>query len=70
MALGCGVKVTNRLLLASRLFKTKQQFLLLANEEANPHILRIIEYYNREALTNYDRALLAMVARHPLPNNQ
>ena len=70
MALGCGVKVTNRLILASRQFKTKQQFLLRSNEEANPHILRVIEYYNREALTNFDRALLAMIARHPLPNNQ
>ena len=70
MALGCGVKVTNRLLLVSRQFKTKQYFILRSNEEANPHILRILEYYNREALTNFDRSLLAMVARHPLPNNQ
>jgi transcriptional regulator with XRE-family HTH domain len=70
LALGCGVKVTNRLILVSRQFKTKQQFMLIPNEESNPHILRILEYYNREALTNFDRALLAMVARHPLPNNQ
>lgn len=70
LALGCGVKVTNRLILASRQFKTKQQFNLRSNEEANPHILRIIEYYNREALTNFDRALLSMIARHPLPKNQ
>jgi transcriptional regulator with XRE-family HTH domain len=70
LALGCGVRVTNRLILASRQFKTKQQFVLRSNEEANPHILRILEYYNREALTNFDRTMLAMVARHNLPNNQ
>lgn len=69
-ALGCGKKITNRLILVARQFRVKQTFTLRPNEEANPHIIRILEYYAQDALTNFDRTLLATVARHPLPNNQ
>jgi transcriptional regulator with XRE-family HTH domain len=66
LALGCGIKVTNRIIIAAKNLQTKQYFTLNTKETANPDIVRIIQVYNQNELTDYDRCLLALVGRHDL----
>lgn len=66
LALGCGMKVTNRIMIAAKNLQTKQFFTLNTKEQANPDIVRLIQIYRQGALTNYDRCLLALIARQEL----
>jgi transcriptional regulator with XRE-family HTH domain len=66
MALGCGVKVTNKLLIAAKNLKNKHFITLNNKERSNPDIVRLITVYKQEALTEYDRCLLALIARTEL----
>lgn len=60
--LGCG-KNTNKLLIAARQFRVKHWIKLERKESSNPDMLRLIDAYKRKTLTNYDRALLKILAR-------
>lgn len=66
LALGCGVAVTNKIMVAAKALQTKQWFTLNTKESANPDIVRLIQVYRQEELTDYDRCLLTLVARHKL----
>ena len=66
MALGCGRSVTNKLLIAAKNLKTKHFITLNNKERSNPDIVRLIEVYRQGELTDYDRCLLALIARKEL----
>lgn len=66
LALGCGIQVTNKILIAAKNLQTKQFFTLNNREKANPDIVRIIQVYKQEELTDYDRCLLALIGRQEL----
>jgi transcriptional regulator with XRE-family HTH domain len=63
MALGCGRSVTNKLLIAAKNLKNKHYITLNNKERSNPDIVRLIEVYRQGELTDYDRCLLALIAR-------
>jgi transcriptional regulator with XRE-family HTH domain len=67
VCLGCKRETVNKLLLAARVFRVKHYVTLVSREKANPDIIRLLEAYRQDALTDYDRALLSLVARDPLP---
>ena len=60
--LGCGRSV-NKIILLSRNYRVKHWITLNRNETSNPHLLRLIEAYRSNSLTDYDRALLQLIAR-------
>lgn len=62
--LGCG-KNTNKLILMSRQYRVKHWLILERKESANPDMLRLIEAYRSRSLSEYDRALLRLIARGP-----
>lgn len=64
--LGVGKENLKKLLLASRLHRTKQWISLHNHETANPDILRLLEYYRTKSLTDFDRCMLAVIARGKL----
>lgn len=66
MLLGCGKKNTNKLILATRAFRSKHTYYMQPKELANVDILRLMAHYQQNALTDFDRALLSLVAREPL----
>jgi hypothetical protein len=61
--LGCGRINVQKLILLSRQYRVKHWVKLNRNERCNPDLLRLIQRYRDEAITDYDRALLRLVAR-------
>jgi transcriptional regulator with XRE-family HTH domain len=61
--LGCGRINVQKLILISRQYRVKHWFKLNRGETANPDILRLLQRYRDEALTDYDRSILRLVAR-------
>ena len=62
MKLGCGKNVS-KIILMSRAYRVKHWVTLNRNEPANPDFLRLLEVYRNQKLTEYDRALLKLIAR-------
>lgn len=60
--LGCGRNI-NKIILMSRNYRVKHWLMLQRNELCNTDILRLIDQYNHKKLTDYDRALLSLIAR-------
>ena len=60
--LGCG-KNTNKLAVMSRTYRVKHYITLNRNDTSNPDIIRVLEAYRTDKLSDYDKALLTLVGR-------
>lgn len=60
--LGCG-KNTQKLIVLSRQWRVHHTFQLKRKESCNPDILRLMDAYQSDKLTDYDRDLLKLIAR-------
>lgn len=61
--LGCG-KNTNKLILLARQWRINHYLRLHRNEACNPDIIRLLDAYREQKLTDHDRALLTLIARN------
>lgn len=62
LKLGCG-KQTHKILVLARQYRVKHWLTLVRGESANPDVLRLIDCYKAKKLSDYDRALLKLIAR-------
>lgn len=60
--LGCG-RNTNKIIQITRQFRVKHWITLHRNESSNPNMIRLLDAYRNGTLSDYDRALLTLIAR-------
>jgi transcriptional regulator with XRE-family HTH domain len=60
--LGCG-RNTHKIIVMSRQYRVKHWLTLNRKESCNPDMLRLIDAYRNDKLSDYDRALLKLIAR-------
>jgi len=63
MRLGCGKINTNKLAVMARAYRVKHWIMLNRKDSSNPDILRILDKYKNEKLSDYDKCLLKLVGR-------
>lgn len=61
--LGCGRVNTQKTILLSRQYRVKHWISLNRKEKCNPDLLRLLEAYRSEKLSDYDKALMKLIAR-------
>lgn len=65
-SLGLSKKVITDFIVKARAYKRFQTVKLNKNDPSNIDIVRLLEYYKQDQLTNYDKSLLRLICRHPI----
>lgn len=61
--LGCGRENTRKILTIAATYRVKHWIKLTPKETANADMIRLLSRYRNNELTDYDRALLKLIAR-------